>query len=131
MKAILISFSLFLTVQQSPSESIPVKKNADQTLVAPAEQSFAFFRVHRMADDASVNWGITNPLQAAYFIIERSEDGSNFLSVHEMPATGAASYRYRDVTAIPGITYYRIVAVNHDGTIAESDVVELRIVKRK
>lgn len=131
MKAILFSFLLFVSVQQSHSEIIPVKKNAERALMAAADQSFAFFRVHRMADDASVNWGITNPLQAAYFIIERSEDGSNFLSVHEMPANGAASYRYRDVTAIPGYTYYRILAVNQDGTVTESEIVELRIVKRK
>jgi hypothetical protein len=131
MKTIFFGLMLFVSVQHSHGEIVPFQTTAGQALSAAAAQSFAFLRVHRMADDASVNWGITNPLEVAYFIIERSEDGSNFLSVHEMPASGAASYRYRDVTAIPGYTYYRVLAVNMDGSVTESEIVELRIVKRK
>lgn len=120
-----------LVAQYSQAETTPVRKHFQTSVTTVSGQAIAFLRVHRMADDASVNWGITNPLQAAYFIIERSEDGSNFQSIHEMPATGAASFRYRDVTAIPGYTYYRVLCINQDGSVTESETVELRIVKRK
>jgi len=96
-----------------------------------ADQSFAFFRVHRMADDASLNWGITNPLQAASFVIERSYDGVEFETIDVVPANGAASYRYRDNTVFPGVSYFRITCVNTDNTEVQSSIVDLRIVKRK
>jgi hypothetical protein len=96
-----------------------------------ADQSFAFFRVHRMADDASLNWGIANPLQAASFVIERSYDGVEFETIAVVPATGAASYRYRDNTVFPGLSYFRITCVNIDASETQSAVVDLRIVKRK
>ena len=131
MKTI-ISVSFFVIASLiSKAETFPLVTSIHSSVTAVSGQTIAFLRVHRMADDASVNWGITNPLQAAYFIVERSEDGSSFQSIHEMPATGAASYRYRDVTAIPGYTYYRVLCINQDGSVTESETVELRIVKRK
>jgi hypothetical protein len=96
-----------------------------------ADQSFGFFRVHRMADDASLSWGISNPLQAASFVIERSYDGVEFEAIDVVAATGASSYKYRDNTVFPGFVYYRITCVNSDNSETQSAVVDLRIVKRK
>jgi hypothetical protein len=100
-------------------------------LQVAADQAFAFFRVHRMADDASLNWGITNPIQAASFVIERSYDGVEFETIDVVAANGSASYRYRDNTVFPGVSYFRITCVNTDNSEVQSAIVDLRIVKRK
>jgi len=131
MKQSIIALMLFASVHYSKGENRPVPFPVSHSFKAVADQSFAFIRVHRMADDASVNWGITNPLEAAYFVIERSEDGSYFQTVTEMQATGAASFRYRDASAVPGFSYYRVLCVNRDGSVSQSETIELRIVKRK
>jgi hypothetical protein len=122
----IFSFGIyFAQAGTSINAPLPVK------MVKVADQSFAFFRVHRQADDASLNWGISNPVAAASFVIERSYDGVEFEEIATVPATGSASYRYRDNTVFPGFSYFRITCVNTDGTEAQSDVQDLRIVKRK
>lgn len=96
-------------------------------------QDFAYFRVHRMASDVSLNWAITNPEQASHFIIEKSYDGSYWPSdlESEMPANGYATYKHRDNAVYPGYIYYRIKLYQLDGTAVTSPTEMLRIVKRK
>jgi hypothetical protein len=93
-------------------------------------QSFSYFKVHRMADDASLNWGVTDPQAALSFSIWRSYDGVYFDQLDVVEATGYATYKYRDNTVFPGTIYYYIVAHQADGTVT-SDTEVLRIVKRK
>lgn len=84
-----------------------------------------------MADDASVNWGSSNSAGVAYFQIERSYDGEIFETIAEVAPTGSSSYRYRDITVLPGMISYRVTSVNLDGTSSQSPVEVLRLLRRK
>ena len=130
MKKLFYVFAIALISLNASAES-PVLPANFNSKIAAADQSFAYFRVHRMANDASLNWAITNPLQAASFVIERSYDGIEFETIDVVPANGGASYQYRDRTVFPGFSYFRITCVNTDNSETQSAVVDLRIVKRK
>jgi hypothetical protein len=97
----------------------------------PSTQHFNYFRAHRMASDASLNWSVGNPMDAASFMIMFSYDGEYWYEVETIPATGDAVYRYRDVTVLPGTTHYKIVAIQKDFSTAESNIETVKIVKRK
>jgi hypothetical protein len=105
--------------------------NTKVITVKAVNQPFAYFRVHRMANDASLNWGITNPLEVNKFTIKYSYDNSWWLDYDNngIMCNGAATHRHR-IPALPGTTYYKIVAEMMDGSVMESPVETLRIVKR-
>jgi hypothetical protein len=132
MKTNLISATAIavLVMLLSPSETKAVKAPFPIAQKAILAQSFSYFKVHRMADDASLNWGVTDPQAALSFTIWRSYDGVYFEQLDEVEATGYATYKYRDNTVFPGTIYYYVVAHQADGTVASGTEV-LRIVKRK
>lgn len=130
---LITTLSIFVLVVFTSATSTSNIKNSGNTISGKAMQDFAYFRVHRMANDASLNWAITNPDQAAHFIIEKSYDGSYWPSdlENELPANGYATYKHRDNAVYPGYIYYRIKLYQLDGTVITSSTEVLHIVKRK
>lgn len=127
---ILLSGFALLCISAITNNEFTTHKTETVTVNKKVQQAFAYFRVHRMANDASLNWGHTNPLAAVHFKIERSYDGSWFETIADMEATASAAYKYRDNTVFPGTIYYRVTAYHHDGSSEQSPVESLRIVKR-
>jgi hypothetical protein len=113
----------FISNEFAPAKTVTVKAK-------PTNQHFNYFRAHRMASDASLNWSVGNPMEAASFMIMFSYDGQYWYEVETISATGAAVYRYRDATVQPGTTHYKIVAIQKDLTTTESTVETVKIVKR-
>lgn len=132
MKLITTLLVFVLVVFTSATSTSKIQKSGN-TISRKAMQDFAYFRVHRMGNDASLNWAITNPEQASYFIIEKSYDGSYWPSdlENELPATGYATYKKRDNDVYPGYIYYRIKLYQSDGTFITSSTEVLHIVSRK
>ncbi len=97
-----------------------------------AAQGFGYFRIHRMAADVSLNWGIQDPSSVVCFSVERSFDGSWFFEIDEVSCSpGNATYKYRDTGAFPGTLYYRVVAHLADGSSVASDVEMIRIISKR
>jgi hypothetical protein len=94
-------------------------------------QEISHLRLHRMADDASVNWGSSNPAGVSYFLIERSYDGEIYETIAEVSPTTSTNYRYRDMTVLPGMISYRVTSFNTDGSSTQSPVEILRLLRRK
>lgn len=126
---ILLAGFALLSISATTSNKFTTHESA--TVASKKVQpAFAYFRVHRMANDASLNWGHINPMAAVYFKIERSYDGTWFEVIDEMQATASATYKYRDNTVFPGTIYYRVTAYHHNGSSEQSPIESLRIVKR-
>jgi hypothetical protein len=106
---------------------------ANTTVVkaAPTNQQFNYFRGHRMANDVSLNWSISDPVNAASFTVMFSYDLEYWYELDVIPATNSQTYKYRDVTALPGTTHYKVIAMQKDLSFTESPVETVRIVKRK
>jgi hypothetical protein len=94
-------------------------------------QEITNLRLHRQADDASVNWASSNPAGVSYFLIERSYDSEIFETVAEVAPTASSSYRYRDITVLPGMISYRVTSFNLDGTSSQSPVEVLRLLRKR
>lgn len=119
---ILVASGSFASEKSSVAPVVSVK--------AAVPQQFGYFRVHRMANDAMLTWSVSNPMEAQSFTIFFSYDGQYFYELETIAATGSPTYRYRDVTALPGVTYYKIVAQQKDMSTTDSPVESVRIVKR-
>ncbi|HEX4957482.1 MAG TPA: hypothetical protein VFV46_04840 [Lacibacter sp.] len=130
MKAFILLTGIALFTSGFISNEFDRSSTAVVTKAKPSNQHFNYFRAHRMANDASLNWSVGNPMAAASFVILFSYDGEYWYEVETIPATGAAVYRYRDASALPGTTHYKIVAVQKDLSTVESSVETVRIVKR-
>jgi hypothetical protein len=130
MKALILLTGIALFTSGFISNEFDRSATAVVKKARPSNQHFNYFRAHRMANDASLNWSIGNPVDAASFMILFSYDGQYWYEVETIPATGASVYKYRDVTCQPGITHYKIVAIQKDLSSAESTVETVRIVKR-
>lgn len=129
MKSILL-FAGILIASGSFASFPPSVKPVGSVKAAATPQQFGYFRVHRMANDAMLTWSVSNPMEAQSFTVFFSYDGQYFYELETITATGSPTYRYRDVTALPGVTYYKIVAQQKDMSTTDSPVESVRIVKR-
>lgn len=120
---ILFASGSFASEKSSVAPVVSVK-------AAAMPQQFGYFRAHRMANDAMLTWSVSNPMEAQSFTIFYSYDGQYFYELETIAATGSPTYRYRDVTALPGVTFYKIVAQQKDMSTTDSPVESVRIVKR-
>lgn len=71
-------------------------------------------------------WQTQQEMNADYFTIERSADGSNWQGISTIIAKGNSSttsyYSYTDGAPLPGINYYRLQMVDLDGKNISSEV---------
>ena len=132
MKAIIICTAVMLSTVLTSEASNGYSANKFVSVKsAPVQQEIGYFRIHRMKDDVSLNWSVTNPAAVSSFIIERSFDGFNFYEIDEFECDGVPTQKYRDNTAFPGYLYYRVTVKNNDGTSVTSATEMIRIVSRK
>ena len=77
-----------------------------------------------------LSWTTASEIDADYFTLEKSLDGVNFAEVTKVAATGNSNvnqdYNYLDTEATTGVTYYRLLETNREGTtMIASDVITL------
>jgi fibronectin type 3 domain-containing protein len=76
-----------------------------------------------------VNWLTANEINVQQFVIERSNNGSSFSKIGTVTAVGSGSYGFLDNNignASPQL-YYRIKAIDKDGSISYSQVVRVQL----
>jgi hypothetical protein len=129
MKLLILLTGLALFASSFISYNAPVSQTATAKKTSSSQQ-FTYFRAHRMANDISLNWGVSNPLEASAFTIMFSYDDTYYYELETLPANGSSTYRYRDVTALPGTTYYKIIVKQVDNSTVTSAVESVKIVKR-
>jgi hypothetical protein len=83
------------------------------------------FKAKAASCQALINWEIADAVNFSHFIAERSNDGSNFTAVVEMPYTGSLTYAYSDKDAGNGTVFYRLRMVDMDGRYSYSNVVSI------
>jgi hypothetical protein len=77
-----------------------------------------------------LNWSTASEINNSYFEIQRSEDGINFVSIGKVDGKGNADinshYTYIDNAPISGVSYYRIVQHDLDGTVSYTNTVAIQ-----
>jgi len=86
------------------------------------------FNAYKMGNKSSLNWSFPSILNNLLYIIERSENGLNWLTVDSIVNINNAiqiDYKYIDATPLNGINFYRIKMVSADGKIVYSSIKSL------
>ena len=94
------------------------------------QKSFNHFRVHRQGAAVALSWSVSD-ISVSHFLVERSYDGVSFSPIWEMPSGGSMTHKYMDEDIYGGTYYYRITAVTAAEGTLQSDVEQVRIVRRK
>ena len=85
-------------------------------------------------NDIAVQWEVTSEKNIEKFQVERSADGSEFISVSDKPSAGDAEtkniYQWLDKNPAAGTWYYRIKSISKNGVLAYSDVAKVILLKR-
>ena len=88
------------------------------------------FRGEVLKHGNALTWVTGSELNADYFSVERSMNGTNYVQLTTVQATGnsttARTYSFTDKQAPSGTAYYRIVEVDNDGSKNVSNVISLR-----
>ena len=75
---------------------------------------------------AAISWSTAQESNSAYFEIQRSADGKDWIKAGTVQAQGNStitkSYTFSDATPISGVVYYRLKMVDADGTFAYSSI---------
>ncbi len=74
---------------------------------------------------AKISWDVISEINTANYYVEKSDDGKNFAAVGSLTATNAPKYSFVDNIPASGTGYYRIKAVDKDGTIGYSNTVKI------
>lgn len=101
--------------------SLPVVFNT------PLPVKFTFINV--LGDTPKLKWRIVEENNVKDYVIEKSTDGSAFISVNSIRATGAQEYFWVD--PINTSAYYRIKANDFDGKFVYSPIVKYSTTKNR
>lgn len=81
-------------------------------------------------DKSYLSWTTTSVTDFAYFVVERSTDGTNFVPLGQVAvaANGAANatYSYTDMLPSKGVNYYRLKMVDNNGQYRYSGLITIR-----
>ncbi|HEV3222849.1 MAG TPA: T9SS type A sorting domain-containing protein [Puia sp.] len=118
--------------QTFPLAQLPPKMQICQSIVLPVT-ILDFSATYVSANNVKVAWTTTNEVNAAYFEVERSSDGSNFIGVAQVDASSSMDpthfYSINDqLFNINGnIIYYRLRIVDNDGKFTYSKIIPVKL----
>jgi large repetitive protein len=78
-----------------------------------------------------LNWKTASELNNDYFVVQRSLDGINFITIGQVEGKGttneASIYSFTDFNLATGKNYYRLRQVDFDGSSEFSDVISINV----
>jgi len=84
------------------------------------------FTGQQQGDHVGLNWITSQEVNSDYFQVQRSIDGVSFISLGEVNAAGNSlsplSYDFVDTNPVEGVNYYRLKAVDLDGSFEYSNI---------
>lgn len=104
-----------------------VTKATFQITNSTAPLTWAAFQAQKKDNSITVHWATAQEKDVEYFDLQRSSDGYRWQTIHRRSALGNADFRteyeYLDEKPLPGIDYYRLIAVDWDGTETASSTI--------
>jgi cytoskeletal protein CcmA (bactofilin family) len=86
----------------------------------PLPIELLFFKVEAVNKQVHLTWATASEENFDFFSIERSEDGQEYYEIGVVPGNGFSdemiNYEYLDQTPLPGRSFYRLKAVDFDGS---------------
>ncbi len=90
------------------------------------------FAVQPLGDHARLSWTSGQEIDFASYIVERSSDGSHFVTVGQVNAQGSyTEYAFTDQSPLNADNqrpfYYRLKLINRDNTYSYSETLEVSL----
>jgi len=92
----------------------------------PAPVTLLSFTGEKIEDLIALQWATTNEINNSHFLVQRSINGTDFITLSQIIGTGSSTYSsYSSIDSEPvyGANYYRLAQVDFDGTITYSKVI--------
>ncbi|MHA4845927.1 T9SS type A sorting domain-containing protein [Flavitalea antarctica] len=90
----------------------------------------ADFTVTNNTNSINLSWSTKQESNSAYFLVERSNDGTSWYQVGKVKASGNSSvsvrYNFSDLTKVSGAAHYRLKMIDLDNKYVYSDVKSIR-----
>lgn len=90
------------------------------------------FSVNVESNSTRLNWQTITEENFDFFSIERSEDGENFYEIGTVPGHGNSNdpidYSFEDENPLFGLSYYRLNAIDYDGTYEKFQVLPVEFI---
>jgi Secretion system C-terminal sorting domain len=88
-----------------------------------------FFKGQVMGSSVDLQWASASEKNFDYYSIERSQDGKHFEVISKLPGAGNSvkrlDYSYADNSPLAGVSYYRLQAIDLDGSTQAFDLIEI------
>ncbi len=93
----------------------------------PLPVNFTNIGATKNGNSVAVNWHVTSEINIVSYQVERSTDAKSFVSINTVKASNSSSYQSDDNQLPEDATslYYRIKAVEKNGTVIYSNIVKL------
>ena len=102
--------------------------------VNPLPLQFISYSVFVVKENSVENkWTTANEVNVHHYIVEKSNDGTNFNSIRTIKAENKQvnEYEFVEKNVSTGVNYYRIVGVDNDGRKTYSEVKETNLFSNK
>jgi hypothetical protein len=123
-----MSYAIVALLLVGFASSFSTAATFEKTVVNKTTTTFDYFRAHRQAFGVALNWSASD---AVSFKVERSYDGEFFEDVTTIEAGGVAEHKFIDEDIYPGTIYYRVGAVDANGSVDYSEVKKVLFVSNK
>jgi hypothetical protein len=85
------------------------------------------FQAAKNDDDLDLTWTTASEINSNYFLITRSSNGIDFVSIGKIAAAGSSNsilnYSFIDANPLSGTSYYQLVEYDTDGQTQKSKVI--------
>lgn len=99
------------------------------TVAAPLSVETTSFSVKKASTSTLLTWLTSSEKDNALFQIERASNATDFSPIGEVKGSGnstaAKNYTFTDVAPLSGVNYYRLKAIDYNGTATLSKVVSV------
>lgn len=109
--------------------NLPVQTNTEKTTVFSFQvlpvKLERFTAVLKEGNYVQIDWKTSYEQNTSYFEIEKSADGTHFVPLTRVRTSNnlsGNSYSTKDVSPLPGFTYYRLKIIDKDGSYSYSDI---------
>jgi hypothetical protein len=126
---------IFVNLSVGGDEDIDSIRITSTSIVPSLPVKFSNISVNSLNSSIKVNWSVATELNINQYEIERSSNGSNFVSIGTIASRGNSTslinYNFIDGTPINGVNFYRIKAIEKDGNSSYTSVVKINASRGK
>jgi hypothetical protein len=102
-------------------------------LQAPLPVTFTSVKAFELNNKISIEWKVENELNIEKYEVERSSNGTDFINVNSITASGINSvrnsYSWIDNNPLNGNSFYRIKSIDRDGSKKTSNIMKVAAAK--